>query len=177
MELIKIDHNIDLEPDSIAEGYFVSTIMPVCNDNVACQLGDTFGRSFNRYVISHKDYKRVKPLIDHMAGREPEEDGLKWYHIAGGVAILALGGTLLYLKGGRKRAAKRECWADFNGLIVKDEDVTDFVLKHLRPIDKLDPYAITNATLWTHGIYEGFGGDVKVPEGNWKFFTKSFKEV
>lgn len=98
--------------------------------------------------------------------------------IAGCVAVFTIGGTLLYLKGGRKRAVKRGCWSEWtdkeagiNGLLVRDEDVTDFVLKHLRPIDKLDPYAITNAVLRTHGIYEGFGGDEKIPEGNWKFFT------
>lgn len=105
--------------------------------------------------------------------KEKNEKRLKWYHIAGGIAVVAIGGTLLYLKGGRSRAVGREGWADFDGLIVKDEDVTDFVLKHLRPIDRLDPYAITTAILWTHGIYEGFGGDEKIPEGNWKFFTKN----
>ena len=94
-------------------------------------------------------------------------------HWKKGVAALVgggLAGAVLYLSGGRDRAIKRDSWAEFDGLVIKDVDTVDFVLKHLKPIDRFDPYAITNAVLWTHGIYEGFGGTEKIPEGNWKFF-------
>ena len=98
-----------------------------------------------------------------------EKKNWQKYLISGTVAA-GTAGILLYLAGGRGRAIKRDSYAQFGELTVKDVDTTDFVLKHLKPLDRLDPYAITNAVLWAHGIYEGFGGDEKIPEGNWKFF-------
>lgn len=82
-------------------------------------------------------------------------------------------GTPILIKKLRRHKSKKICsdnWAEFNGLKVYDTDVAEFVEKHLKGADKKDIYKIVSATLWTHGIMEGFGGSEPIPEGKWYFF-------
>lgn len=168
-KLIIKEHNIDLMPDSEAERYFINAVMPICKDEVACQLGELFSRDFNRYIMSHRDYKLAKPLINVIKYGKFETIGVKDIAVIASLGLLVL--YLGYLSKGRQRASSRGCWAEFeDGLKVRDEDVTDFVINHLDPKDWLDPYAITSGALATLGIYKGFGGDEPIPEGKWYFF-------
>ena len=95
-------------------------------------------------------------------------------YITGVMAVAGLASVVLFVADkNRRKHSKNACadnYAQFGDLIVHDVDVADFVEKHLKGADKKDIYKIVSATLWTHGIMEGFGGDEPIPEGKWYFF-------
>jgi len=49
---------------------------------------------------------------------------------------------------------------------IFDEDVADFVVKHLKFLDRFNPYKVAIATMYAHPMLMG---DFKIPEGNWTF--------
>ena len=95
-------------------------------------------------------------------------------YLTGVMAVAGLASVVLFVADkNRRKHSKKACadnYAQFGDLIVHDVDVAEFVEKHLKGADKKDIYKIVSATLWTHGIMEGFGGDEPIPEGKWYFF-------
>lgn len=54
-----------------------------------------------------------------------------------------------------------------DGTEVYDHDVADFVVKHLKPLDRLNPYRVAIATIYAHPMLMG---DFEIPKKkNWTF--------
>ena len=63
-------------------------------------------------------------------------------------------------------------WAKFpGGLIVRDEDVYQLIIKHSRLIDRLNPRKWVEMTFWAFDI---LSKSVETPSNpNWKFYGKN----
>lgn len=56
-------HVLKITPNSEGEYYFINKLIRVCKDGVICRLGSTFGRDWNEYEITHRDFLRVQEFI------------------------------------------------------------------------------------------------------------------
>lgn len=65
-----VRHSLIVMPDTEAEEYIWNTIVPLCKDKVICKLGALCGVSYNEYLISQEDYKRLHKEISKLKGAD-----------------------------------------------------------------------------------------------------------